>query len=135
MIYDSVIAEVKKLLAALQKDDIGTPVGQEFVGGGGGLLSVETIHQANLVRLALNTAERPTHLHLKRESKYRLVGYAHVQSDRWVEHTNRGLSGDYASVDMRLVAVYEAVDESNPEMRLWVRPVEEFGDTDRFTVL
>lgn len=48
----------KALVDAVQKDDCGMMIGQEWVGGNGGLLSRETLKAADDLRLSL-AAPRP----------------------------------------------------------------------------
>ena len=122
MIYDSVMREVRKLLESLQKDDVGTPIGSEYVGGGGGLLSTETIHQANLVRLAMSTIERPGLQHIKRGGLYRTVAAGILQTD-------------VPLLDMQPLVMYEAVEEKDQLKRFWFRTPDELYDTARFRVI
>lgn len=75
---------------------------------------------------ALAVAEKPTHRHKKRGSKYVLIGYGKMQCDWW-EITG---AGTRYPVDMREVAIYRSIEDGS----LWVRPREEFED-GRFEAL
>jgi hypothetical protein len=59
---ETVIAEARKLVDAIQMDDTGMMVGTIWQGGNGGLLSTETIQQTDRTRKALEAwdAEPPT---------------------------------------------------------------------------
>lgn len=52
-VLELVAREAKALAASVSHDESGSMVGQQWVGGNGGLLSRETIKAADKVRLAL----------------------------------------------------------------------------------
>ncbi|WP_054308955.1 MazG-like family protein [Mesorhizobium sp. 1M-11] len=79
-------------------------------------------------RQAQASVQTPTHRHVKRGTKYVLLGIGKMQAEHW-----RDISVDEdetALVDLREVAIYRSVDDDS----LWARPREEFED-GRFEVL
>jgi hypothetical protein len=79
---------------------------------------------------------RPTHRHVKRGSKYMLLGIGKMQTSNWMDEqwSHEPQSGNPPQrtldpVDMREVAIYRAEDG-----QFWVRPREEFED-GRFDTL
>lgn len=62
---------------------------------------------------------RPTHRHVKRGTKYQLIGTGKIQAKTWADLNN---DNDH-KVDMREIAIYRGDDGA-----LWVRPIEEFND-------
>jgi hypothetical protein len=73
-----------------------------------------------------------THRHVKRGSKYELLGIGKMQSEMWLEQGEGTIDSPspLEPIDMREVAIYRSIDDGS----LWVRPREEFED-GRFAAL
>lgn len=84
-----------------------------------------TASRTRIRRFLATTPDLVTHQHVKRGSRYVLLGIGKMQSEHW--HDHGGYSddnGDWPSVDMREVAIYRSVEDDS----LWARPKEEFED-------
>jgi hypothetical protein len=55
---ERVITQARALVAAVVQDDCGQMVGNQFVGGNGGLLSRETLRVADQLRLAFDAYDQ-----------------------------------------------------------------------------
>lgn len=57
-VLDNVVAQARALVAAVTSDDSGMMIGNQWVGGNGGLLSRETLKVADQLRLALDAHDQ-----------------------------------------------------------------------------
>jgi hypothetical protein len=55
---DTVVATARALLGAVTSDDSGMLIGNQWVGGNGGLLSRDTLRVADQLRLALDAHDQ-----------------------------------------------------------------------------
>ena len=57
-VLDNVVAQARALVAAVTSVDSGMMIGNQWVGGNGGLLSRETLKVADQLRLALDAHDQ-----------------------------------------------------------------------------